>query len=607
MLERRAGDVHQRLGHFIEVIHHLHIVVGRVDIAALEFLQRRQQRVFAFARLVEEVVRLLDHVAQHLAVLLEDGDQRAVVDLRGALHRVAHLVAQVGDDVVVGLGLLLDDGVLLALFQEVAMYEHPAAEDRDDDEGGRSAVDQRQSHDEGDEESAQCRDEPSGHDGHDARNAVYGAFAAPCAVGERRTHRHHEADVGGRQREFERRGHGDQQRRGRQVDRCADHVVGRTAVLDVLVFEAARDRIPQVLGDRAFDACADVEGCADDRAREDRRSVLLLTPVVLRRKRKLGFGDVHGLFRGPQREDHQEACGQQDQEIGRNVLVQGPHEHLCITGFPGDGVGVEPGDGHADEVHQIVAREGQRQRERTRQDRDAQNVDLEPLDKEQQQRADDPADEQSRRQVAVDELDEGIVGEDGLEALENGEIDDRRQRGAAPQRPVTAEKHRVAERKDHARDVHHERAAGEGDHDRQQDGRDDTHGARGVDVVPERRDALIRIVGDLVDRHGDRGTQQAEDQRHGGRGRESPRIVEVQQDDVGEHDAQIEHHHFVEGEQSGIEHAAAGDLHHAARRHDTDDDADGRHGEDDLHRGCFGADSGVEEIDCVVRDADEKT
>ena len=119
------------------------------------------------------------------------------------------------------------------------MNEHPAAEDRDDDEGCRSAVDQRQPHGEGDEESAQRRDEPSGDDGHDARNAVYGAFAAPCAVGERRTHSHHEADVGGRQREFERCGYGDQQRRGREVDRGADHVVGRTAVFDVLVFEAA--------------------------------------------------------------------------------------------------------------------------------------------------------------------------------------------------------------------------------------------------------------------------------------------------------------------------------------------------------------------------------
>ena len=78
------------------------VVLGRVHVAALQLLERGQQRVFAFARLVEEVVRLLDHVAQHLAVLLEDGDQRAVVNLRGALHRAANLFAQAGDDVLVG-------------------------------------------------------------------------------------------------------------------------------------------------------------------------------------------------------------------------------------------------------------------------------------------------------------------------------------------------------------------------------------------------------------------------------------------------------------------------------------------------------------------------
>ena len=125
--------------------------------------------------------------------------------------------------------------------------------------------------------------------------------------------------------------------------------------------------------------------------------------------------------------------------------------------------------------------------------------------------------------------------------------------------------------------------------------------------MPESTDAQRGVVRDLVDRHGDGRSEQAEDQRYGGRGRQSPRIVEVQQDDVGEHHAQIEHHHFVEGEESGIEHAAAGDLHHAARRNYADDDAD-RGDEQDGADGCgFGADGGVEEIDCVVRDADEKT
>ena len=240
VLERRTRDVHQRLGHFVEVVDHLYVVVGRVDIAALEFLEGGEQRVFALARLVEEVVRLFDHVAQHLAVLLEDGDQRAVVDLCRRLHRTAYFVAQVDDDVFRALGFHPGcgwGGGCLAFLEEIAVDEHVAAEYRDDNEGHRAAIDQGKSDDEGDQESAQRRDEPPGDDGHDARDAVHGAFAAPCAVCERRTHGYHEADIGGRKGEFERGGYGDQHGRGREVDRSAYHVVGGAAMFDVLVFE----------------------------------------------------------------------------------------------------------------------------------------------------------------------------------------------------------------------------------------------------------------------------------------------------------------------------------------------------------------------------------
>jgi len=116
-----------------------------------------------------------------------------------------------------------------------------------------------------------------------------------------------------------------------------------------------------------------------------------------------------------------------------------------------------------------------------------------------------------------------------------------------------------------------------------------------------------RIGRDFEDRDGDGRTEQTEDQRHGGRRGQSPRIVKSQQDDVGEHDAQVEHHHFVEREKLGVEHAAAGHFHHAARRHDTDDDSHRRHQQDGAHRGGFGAECRVEKVDCVVGNADEKT
>ena len=157
----------------------------------------------------------------------------------------------------------------------------------------------------------------------------------------------------------------------------------------------------------------------------------------------------------------------------------------------GDREGVEPGDGHADEVHQVIARKGQCQCERTRQDRDAQDVDFEPLDEEQQHGTCHPADEKRQQQVPVDHFDEGMVGEQRLEPLEDGEIDDRRERCAAPQRPEAAEDHRIAEREDRTRNIHDDRTAGEGDYHRQQDRRDDAHGAGGVDELSQRADAEV--------------------------------------------------------------------------------------------------------------------
>ena len=105
------------------------------------------------------------------------------------------------------------------------------------------------------------------------------------------------------------------------VYRGADHVVRRAAVFDVLVFEAARNGGPHARRDDPFDAGVDVECRADDRAREDRRTVLLGAFVALRRERQLGFGDVHGLFRGPEREYHDEMCIR-DRVLPENIEPQ---------------------------------------------------------------------------------------------------------------------------------------------------------------------------------------------------------------------------------------------------------------------------------------------
>ena len=134
--------------------------------------------------------------------------------------------------------------------------------------------------------------------------------------------------------------------------------------------------------------------------------------------------------------------------------------------------------------------------EDARQDGDAQDVDAKALDEEEHQRADRPAGAERREEVRVDPHHGGVARQQRLEPLEDCEVDDRRERGAAPERAVAAEQHRVAEREKQAREVHHEAAAREGDDHREQDGRHDAHGARGVDVVAQRGDAQRRVVGD---------------------------------------------------------------------------------------------------------------
>ena len=80
-------------------------------------------------------------------------------------------------------------------------------------------------------------------------------------------------------------------------------------------------------------------------------------------------------------------------EVGRNVLVERIHRHRGVAGVAGDPEGVPAGDRYADEVHQIVSGEGEREGEGAAQDRDAQDVDLETLDEEEDEAAYQPADQ----------------------------------------------------------------------------------------------------------------------------------------------------------------------------------------------------------------------
>ncbi len=158
----------------------------------------------------------------------------------------------------------------------------------------------------------------------------------------------------------------------------------------------------------------------------------------------------------------------------------------------------------------------------------------------------------------------------------------------------------VAEREDQARDVHEEESGGEGQRHGYEDRGDDDHGFARIDELREVLEREGRVGADAEECGGDGGAQQAEDHRHGGRGGESERVVEVEQQDVAEHHAQKEHHDLREGELSGIEDAAARHLHHAARRERADEDAGGGDPEDDAARCGFRSEGRVEKVDRVV-------
>ena len=96
---------------------------------------------------------------------------------------------------------------------------------------------------------------------------------------------------------------------------------------------------------------------------------------------------------------------------------------------------------------------------------------------------------------------------------------------------------------------------------------------------------------------------QSEDHRYGGRGGQSQRVVEVQQQHVAQHHAQEEHHDLLKGELPGVEDAAAGDLHHAARGERADENAGSCDPEDYAARRDLRTQGRVEEIDGVVGDA----
>ena len=191
-----------------------------------------------------------------------------------------------------------------------------------------------------------------------------------------------------------------------------------------------------------------------------------------------------------------------------------------------------------------------------------------------------------------------------LQALEEHEVDDGRERCAAEDAGLPAQAFGDAETEEQAGQELHDGTEHEGDGDAEEDAQDDFERLRGVHVVAQsEREA---VGGHLQQHEGERGTEELKHHRYGS-GRRHPEGVEgIEQDDVGDHHGEIDEHHVVETEILRTENAVAGNVHHAVAQHAAEEHA---HRGDD-HQGAEPGRPrtyrGVEEIDGIVAHADKE-
>ena len=207
------------------------------------------------------------------------------------------------------------------LFRLAFLIHHLAADEDENrysdqcDDGDVAAVVQHEGYEEADGEGGSGSDEPATDDAQNACDAVDGGVTSPCTVGERRTHCYHEGDVGGRERQFQRRSQGDEQPGEDEVDRGADEVESGSVGYDGFVFaETGVDPLLRAFGHDAGGAVgkchAETYQCACHRGTSEVLFSFILTGEVYR-----GFDDGVRLFGGAEGVDHDGAGT--DKEVPR--------------------------------------------------------------------------------------------------------------------------------------------------------------------------------------------------------------------------------------------------------------------------------------------------
>ena len=284
-----------------------------------------------------------------------------------------------------------------------------------------------------------------------------------------------------------------------------------------------------------------------------------------------------------------------------------------------EGVGISPFDRgedvpavkrrhrHADEVHEVVPREGEGKREGARKNDVGEDVEAEKENQRlEEERAADEGNDEDRLGVSVDPLDPfGTHEGSALGALHDEEVEDRRKRDAredAAQPPVDA---LVAEGEDEAKNPLHDDARNEGDEDGGEDREDHREGFARIEVSAEIGEGSARLP-HFEAGHRDGATQEFKDDGDGGGGGKTEGVEGVEEENVRHHDGREYDDDFLEGEVFRDQDPGFGHLHHARRKGGAEENACAGHRQNHPEWGGLGADGGIEEVHGVVRDADEK-
>ena len=138
-------------------------------------------------------------------------------------------------------------------------------------------------------------------------------------------------------------------------------------------------------------------------------------------------------------------------------------------------------------------------------------------------------------------------------------------------------------------------------------GKENTHDdGQGFVRIDEVAEAQRVTAMHLDERQGECSAQQFEYHGYGG-GCRHPHCVEyVQQHYVGQHDGQQDTHDFSKIEMLRLVDAMPGDVHHAVGQGSADKDADARYKQYGFERCCFGSDSRLKKVYCIIADTHDE-